>query len=436
MTGRLQPIAVIAGARTPFVKAFSELRDVSAVRLGCTAVLDAIRRGGLSAADVDEVVMGNVASPPDAANLARVIALRSGVPNDRIAHTVNRNCASGMESILAGWQAIDTGRATIVVAGGTESMSNVPLLWSRQATELWLRLARARTMWQRIATLASFRPRHFQPVAGLELGLTDPVSGLNMGETAEALADEFQVSRGDQDGFALESHLKAEAAQVKCFLMGEIAAVETRGGQRVEKDNGIRYGQSLEALARLRPIFADEGSVTAGNSCQLTDGAAAMVLSSAAEIDRFAAPPLGYITAYAIAGCAPQRMGLGPVYATARLLRQTGLTIDDFDLIELNEAFAAQVLACERAFASRSFASRELGMSAALGEIPRERLNVHGGAIALGHPVGSTGTRLVLTLLRALRSTGKQRGLATLCVGGGQGVAMLVETELQSRSTR
>jgi acetyl-CoA acetyltransferase family protein len=426
-----KPIAVVAGARTPFSKVFTKLRDVSAVELGRLAMLDALKRSGLSGSDVDEVVFGNVAGPPDAANIARVIALKAEVPIDRIAHTVNRNCASGMESILNGWQSLNEGRSKIVVAGGTESMSNIPLLFNREATEMFMRLAKSKTIAQRLSTLASFRPRHFKPVIGVEVGLTDPVSGLNMGQTAEILAKEFDISREEQDAFATDSHQKAEAAQTKCFLSGEITMVDLGESKRFEKDNGIRYGQSMEQLAKLRPIFdrSGTGTVTAGNSCSLTDGAAALVLTNPDDLGRFASQPLGYITAYAVAGCAPERMGLGPVYATAKLLKQTGLSMDDFELIEINEAFAAQVIACERAYASKEFAEKELGMSTAVGELDRSRLNIHGGAIALGHPVGTTGTRLILTLLRALKASGKRRGLATLCVGGGQGVAMVVETE-------
>ena len=423
-----QPIAIVAGVRTPFCKAFTSLADVSAVELGRITLAESLDRSGLSTESVDEVVMGNVAGPPDAANIARVIALNAGVPIDRIAHTVNRNCASGMESILAGWQAIESDRAEIVIAGGTESMSGIPMLFSKQAASIWMRLARSRTWADRIKTMASFRPRHFKPVVGIELGLTDPVSGLNMGQTAEVLAKEFSISRQEQDRFAMNSHRKAEAAQKRCFLSGEIVAVESLDSQRIEKDNAVRHGQSMEALAKLRPLFDREGTVTAGNSCPLTDGAASLVLCSPDKLDRFASPPLGYITAYAVAGCDPRRMGLGPVYATSKLLRQTGLTMDDLDLIEINEAFAAQVLACEKAFASKSFAAKEMNLASAVGELDPDRLNVHGGAIALGHPVGTTGTRLVLTLLRALRESGKQRGLATLCVGGGQGLAMVVET--------
>ena len=423
-----KPIAVVAGARTPFCKAFSDLAGQPAVELGRVALTEVFRRSGLAADEIDEVILGNVAGPPDAANIARVIALKSGVPIDRVAHTVNRNCASGMESILSSWQAIESGRADVVVAGGTESMSNIPLFYHPSAAKIWTQLGRAKTLGQRLKTLASFRPRHFKPVVGIELGLTDPVSGMNMGQTAELLAKEFGITRQQQDEFAVGSHQKAEHAQSECFLSGEIVTIDD-GGDAIDRDNGIRYGQSLEQLAKLRPIFDREGSVTAGNSCQITDGAAAVVLSAADQLDRFSGPPVGYITAYAIAGCDPKRMGLGPVYATAKLLRQTGLKLTDFDLIEINEAFAAQVIACQRAMSSKEFAQNELGMAEPLGEIDPERLNVHGGAIAIGHPVGTTGTRLVITLLRSLRASGKRRGLATLCVGGGQGVAMVVETE-------
>lgn len=430
-----KPLAVIAGARTPLSKAFTELSSVSAVGLGAHAVGAAIDRAvdqceGMDRNDIEELVMGNVAGPPDAANIARVIALSVNLPKERIAHTVNRNCASGMESILSAWDAINVGRASMVVAGGTESMSQIPMLFRPESARLWMRLARSKTVVQKLRTLASFRPRHFKPVLGVQLGLTDPVSGMNMGETAEVLAREFSISRKEQDEFALLSHIRGAAAREKCFLSGEISPITTGKGIDVAKDNGPREAQSMEQLARLKPIFDPQGTVTAGNSCPLTDGAAALVLTDTDSAKRFNRP-LGYITDYAIAGCDPHRMGLGPVYATAKLLAKTGMSMRDFDLIELNEAFAAQVIACERAAVSKTFAQQELGRTDPLGEFSRERMNVHGGAIALGHPVGTTGTRLVLTLLRALRASGKHKGLATLCVGGGQGVAMVVKTHLE-----
>ena len=430
---KFQPLAVMAGSRTPFAKSFTSMSQVSAVDLGTTVVKNLLNQAKLKGDAVDEVIMGNVSGPPDAANIARVISLMAGIPHDRIAHTVNRNCGSGMESIVAAWQAINEGRSGLTIAGGTESMSQVPMLWSSEAQAKWLQMARAKTVWQKLSALTSFRPRHFKPVVALELGLTDPTCGLNMGQTAELLAEKFNITRAEQDQFALESHLKAEAAQQACFLSGECRAVVHVGDKTIDKDNAIRKGQSIEQLKKLRPIFKRAGSVTAGNSCPLTDGAAALLLASLNQAEKLSSKPLGYITGYAIAGCRPDHMGLGPVHATAKLLKNTGLSLEDFDLVEINEAFAAQVIACQRAFACESYAKSELGMASAVGELRPEITNIHGGAIALGHPVGTTGTRMILTLLRSLRAAGKRRGLATLCIGGGQGLSMIVETDLEMR---
>jgi len=429
---QMKPLAVLEGTRTPFAKAYGSLARVPADELGRVAVEGVLNRLELRPDRVDEVIIGNVAGPAESSNVARVIALKAGIPQDRIAQTVNRNCASGMESLVAGWQAIEEGRSQLVVAGGTESMSNIPLMYGRKMTELFLELGRAKTAWQKVKTLAKFRPGYLKPRVGVKLGLTDPVSGLNMGQTAEVLAREFSIGREEQDQFALESHNKALAAQDDCFLSGEITPVseEMTEAQTVEKDDGPRPGQSLEKLAKLKPIFEKDGSVTPGNSCPITDGAAAVVVTSAENAPSFNAEPLGYVRDYAFAGCDPKRMGLGPVYATSKLLEQTGLTFDDFELIELNEAFAAQVLACRNAMASAEFARNELGRNEPLGELPTDRLNIHGGAIALGHPVGTTGTRLIVTLLRSLKQKGLKRGLATLCVGGGQGAAFWLETTL------
>lgn len=431
-TQQLPPLAVVAGVRTPFAKAFTALTDVPADELGRVAVESAIARSGLSPNDVGEVVIGNVAGQADAANVARVIALRAGVPQDRPAHTVNRNCASGMESVFSAWQIIREGRADAVVAGGAESMSQVPLLWSREMQH-WLLEFRKASAAKRLKLLARLKPRYFKPVFGLELGLTDPVCGLNMGETAEVLAKEFGISREQQDEFALKSHQRATAAWDRCFYKDEVAPVSA-GDERIEKDVGPRATQSREALAKLKPFFDPrEGTITAGNSCPITDGAAALVLMPPDRAEALGREPLGYVRGYAVAGCDPRRMGLGPVYATHKLLQSSGLSLSDFDLLEINEAFAAQVLACLAAMSSKTFAERELDRSEAIGEIDPAQLNVHGGAIALGHPVGASGTRLILTLLRSLKESGLQRGLASLCVGGGQGAAVWVERTLEEK---
>ncbi len=417
-------IAIIEGVRTPFAKVLGPLARVPAQELGRAAARAVLERAGVRPDAVDQTVFGIVAMPADAANIGRVIALNVGVPQDRPAHTVQRNCASGMEAITTGAQLIRLGEATTVLAGGAESMSQIPLLYNREATDLFVRLGKAKGVWGRMGAMLSFRPRHFKPVIALKLGLTDPVCGLIMGDTAEVLADDFGITRCEQDEFALESHKRASAAQARCVLSEEIVPVEG-----IKEDVGPRKEQSLEALARLKPYFKKDGTVTIGNSCQVTDGAAAVLLMPGEQARAEGRRPLGYLRAYAYAGCDPRRMGLGPAFATSKLFAKTGLSLSDIDLIEMNEAFAAQVLANEKAFASATFAKEQLGRSAALGEIDPAKLNVNGGAIALGHPVGATGTRLVITLLKELKRRGLRRGLATLCVGGGQGAALLVETD-------
>jgi acetyl-CoA C-acetyltransferase/acetyl-CoA acyltransferase len=423
-------IAILEGIRTPFAKAYGPLASVSAQDLGRIATTAVLERAAMRPDQVDQVVFGNVAMPPDAANIARVIALLSGIPRDRIAHSVQRNCASGMEALTTAAQLIQLGEARTIIAGGVESMSRIPLLYNREATELYLRLGKAKNWRQRLGALLSFRPRHFKPVLGVQLGLTDPVCGLIMGDTAENVARDFNLSRQEQDAFALESHRRASDAQKRGVLAEEITPVPAEvAGRVVREDAGPRKDQTMEALARLKPIFQKNGTVTVGNSCPITDGAAALVVMPGVAVRAECRRPLGYLRAFAYAGCDPARMGLGPVFATSKLLQKTGLSLRDFDLIELNEAFAAVVLGNEKAFASPQFAREQLGRDSALGEIDPSRLNVNGGAIALGHPVGATGTRLVLTLLKELRRRNLRRGLATLCVGGGQGAALFVETE-------
>ena len=467
-----EPLAVLAGMRTPFAKAFGALAPVPADELGQIALTATLERAGLKPSDVDEVIFGNVASPPETANIARVIALKVGVPQDRVAHTVHRNCASGMEAIVSAWQSIREGRAEVVIAGGTESMSNVPLLWDARMRVLLVELGRQQSLFGKMRVLTRFRPSMLRPIPALQLGLVDPTCGLNMGQTAELLVKDFGISREEQDRFALLSHQRASATWERCFFKGEVAPVSfasPRAGGRdespdstteVTRDTGPRANQTMEALAKLKPLFvppqefrdpavyegsvssrsgssnkppvaAASGSVTAGNSCPITDGACALLLLPPGRASRLGLAPLGFIRDYAVAGCEPRRMGLGPVHATHKLLTRHGLRLSDFDLFEINEAFAAQVIACQRAFASNSFAEQHFGCTQALGEIPPDKLNVNGGAIALGHPVGTTGARLVLTLLRALKEKGLQRGLATLCIGGGQGMAMWVETSVE-----
>src|SRR5260370_3101813 len=400
-------IAIVEGVRTPFAKAFGALAGLPAQELGRLVTRALMDRSGVRPDQIDQVVFGNVALPPEAANIARVIALMAGIPEDRIAHTVQRNCASGMEAITTAARLIQLGEARTIIAGGTESMSQIPLLYDREATDRFLGLAKAKGWWQRLGAMMKFRPRHFKPVPGIKLGLTDPVSGLIMGETAEVLAEDFHITRQQQDEFALESHQKAVAAQKRCVFDEEISPIPATAELReVKKDVGPRADQTLEGLAKLKPYFRENGTVTVGNSCMITDGAAAVLMMPGENAPAAGRPVLGYLRDYAYAALGPRRMGPGPAFATSQRLDRAGIALKDIELIEMNEAFAAQVIANEIAFASDQFAKDKLGRQQKLGEIDPARLNVNGGAIALGHPVGATGTRLPITPLRDFNRRG------------------------------
>ncbi len=425
-------LAIVDGIRTPFCKAGGKLKSVPADDLGAFAIRELLARTGIPPGEIDEVVFGNVAQPNHAANIARVLALKAGVPESVAAYTVHRNCASGMQAFTSAAQMIAAGDASILVVGGTESMSNIPLLYGPEMTALFQRLSKAKTFAQKAKALSAFRPGHLKPVVALEQGLTDPVCGLIMGLTAERLSREFGITREQQDRYALESHRRATRAIESGKLAEEIAPIPVPPAYAAiqQADEGPRPQQTMEDLQKLKPYFDRKtGTVTVGNASQVTDGAVAALVMSEQQARERGLRPLGYMAGYAYAALDGARMGLGPAFACARLFAQTGLGLDDFDLIELNEAFAAQVLACEHAFASSVFAQKCLGRDKALGELDPDKLNVNGGAIALGHPVGATGARLVVTLLKELRRRGLGRGLATLCVGGGQGAALVLEVE-------
>ena len=428
-TNSTSRIAILAGARTPMAKAGTALREVHASELARVAMQEALYRANCPAEALDEVILGNVVMPADAANLARVSAIWAGVPREVPGITLQRNCASGMEAVSEAALRIRGGLGHLMLAGGAESMSNVPLLFPQESMVPMSKMARAKGAFQKASAVATLRPRHFKPIAALELGLSDPTCGMIMGKTAEVLVQEFGISRKEQDEFALQSHQKAVAAIKSGRFDEEIVPVYAgRKFDPVTQDNGPRENQTLEALAKLKPIFdRKDGSVTVGNSCQVTDGAAALLVADGDWANAHGATPLGYVRAYGYAGLDPSRMGLGPVFAIDQLLKQTGLEINDIPLFEINEAFAGQVLACLKAMASDDYCQKHLGRSKAIGEIDPQMLNVNGGAIALGHPVGATGTRLVLTLLLEMRRRNLERGVAALCVGGGQGAAILLE---------
>lgn len=427
----MKNVVIVDGLRTAFVKAWSDFMAIPAQDLGSITTRELLERNDLDPASIDEVIIGNIAQPPEAANIARIIALQAGIPEKVPAYSVQRNCASGMESIANAWYRIQAGEGDIYIAGGVESMSRIPLLFNESAIKWFGKLSKARTLGARLAAFSKFKFGFLNPIVGLQLGLTDGYCGLNMGETAEILAKEFNISREEQDRFAMESHHKAERATKDGILKEEILpiAIPPKYDRMIETDNGIREGQTMEALGKLKTVFdRANGTVTAGNASQITDGAAIVLVMSEEKAKQMGYKPLGRIRSFSFAGLDPSRMGLGPSYSTPKALEKAGVSVQDLDLVEINEAFAAQVISNLKIFESDSLAQKYLGLDKAVGAIDPEILNVNGGAIALGHPVGSSATRLIITLLKELNRRNKNIGLATLCVGGGQGASFVLET--------
>lgn len=420
-------VFLIDGARTPFLKVRGEPGAFSAADLAVAAGRPLLARMPFTPDEVDEVIVGCVIPAPDEANIARIIALRLGCGRHVPAQTVQRNCASGLQAIASAAERIALGEAHLMIAGGTEAMSRSPIQWN-VAMARWLgAVMRAKGLGGRMKAIARFRPSHLQPVYTLLLGLTDPLVKLSMGQTAEVLVNRFAISREAQDAYALRSHQRLAAAFDSGLLADEVETLYEPSGSFYTEDTGLRRDTDLEQLAKLRPVFDRKyGSVTSGNSSQVTDGAAMVVLASEEAVSRYRLPVLAELLGHAWAGVDPSQMGLGPVHAVARLLVARGVRMADLAQMELNEAFAAQVLACQAAWDSAAYAKQELGLDQPLGAMDPERLNPEGGAVASGHPVGASGARLVLHLAKSLRRKGGGLGVATLCIGGGQGGAMLL----------
>jgi len=399
----MSKLHILAGVRTPFVRAGTQATRLSADDLGRLVASELLARTGVDPAELDEVIVGCVGQPPGAQNVARIIALRAGVPPEVPAVTVHRNCASGFEAVTTAAERLATGRGSLFLVIGAESMSNYPIRFG-DSMGAWLgRLARSRSLLQKLDTLRRLKLSDLKPRPTILEGLRDPFVKLSMGQTAEVLARDYDITREEQDEYALESHCRAAAARK--VLSEEI--VPLYNGAAVRHDTGVRESQTAAALKKLRPVFERGGSVTVGNACQVTDGAVALLVG---DPRRFSGEPLARLKSWAYTGCDPRRMGLGPVHAIPKALG--GHTLGEVDAIEINEAFAAQVIACQRALDGR---------------IDPQKLNRYGGAIALGHPVGATGARLLLTLAMQLSRDRLKRGLASLCVGGGQGGALLLE---------
>jgi acetyl-CoA C-acetyltransferase len=385
--------------------------------------------------ELDEVILGCASPSVDEVNIGRVVALRMGCGQKVPGWTVMRNCASGMQALDSAIANIEAGRTNLVLAGGVDALSRAPLLFSDAMTLWFSNFFAARSAGQKVAALAKFRLGYLAPVIAIMKGLTDPNVGLIMGQTAENLAHRFGITRTQMDEVAARSHARVVRAQesgrfldAHDGLAPEIAPIYERNGTLYQDDDGVRKDSTVENLAKLKPFFDRKyGNVTAGNSSQITDGAAWLLLASEEAVKRHSLDPVGRIVDSQWAGLDPAQMGLGPVHAATPILQRHGLGLNDLDAWEINEAFAAQVIACVEAWKSDAYSREQLGLDRALGALDPEKLNVNGGAIALGHPVGASGARIVLHLLHVLKRNRGKRGIATICIGGGQGGAMLVE---------
>ena len=422
-----RPVYVVDGSRTPFIKARGKPGPFSAADLAVAAARPLLARQPFAPADLDEVILGCVMPGPDEANIGRVAALRLGCGERVTAWTVQRNCASGMQSIDTAAQNIASGRSDLVLAGGVESMSHAPVLLGTTMVSWLAGWSRARTLGARLKALAALKPAYLRPVIALLRGLTDPVVGLSMGQTAEILAHRFGISREQMDAFALRSHQRLAAGMTAGHLE-EIEPLYASHGKVYTHDDGVRADSSMEQLARLKPAFdRPDGKISAGNSAQITDGAAWVMLASEDMLAKHDLPVLGQLIDSQWAGLDPAQMGLGPVHAMAPIMQRHELDSTDIDYWEINEAFAAQVLSCLAAWEDGAFCREELGRDTPFSAIDQARLNIDGGAIGVGHPVGASGARIVLHLLKTLERCDARRGMASLCIGGGQGGALLIE---------
>lgn len=427
-----RPVYIVDGARTPFLKAKNKPGPFSAGDLATQAGRALLVRQKFSPTELDEVILGCASPSADEVNIGRVAALRMGCGQKVPGWTVMRNCASGMQALDSAVNNILAGRSHVVLAGGTDALSHAPLIYS-QAMVLWFaQMAGARSMGQKAALFARLPVgAALAPVIAIMKGLTDPMVGLLMGQTAENLAWRFGITREQMDRYSVRSHQRVVAAQDAGYLAaggGELEALYDGDGEAYTLDDGVRRDSSMDNLAKLKPFFDRKyGNVTPGNSSQITDGTAWLILADEEGLKRHGMEPIGRILDTEWAGLDPAQMGLGPVHASTPILKRNGLGLNDLDYWEINEAFAAQVLGCIAAWKDAAYCREQLGLDGPLGEIEDARLNVDGGAIALGHPVGSSGARIVLHLLKTLKRNNAKKGMASICIGGGLGGAMLVE---------
>ena len=428
----LRSVHVVDGARTPFLKSKNRPGPFAAGDLAVQAGRILLARQKFAPQELDEVILGCAAPSVDEVNIGRVAALRLGCGDKVPGWTVMRNCASGMQALDSGVSNILAGRSRLVLAGGVDALSRAPLLYNDAMVSWFSDMAAAKTGGQRAALFARLPFKALlAPVIGIMKGLTDPMVGLLMGQTAENLAHRFGITRAQMDAYAVRSHQRLARAQDEGALKaggGEVEALYDAKGNAYGLDDGVRRDASLEGLAKLKPFFDRKyGNITPGNSSQITDGAAWLVLASEEAVQRHGLSPIGRIVDTQWAGLDPAQMGLGPVHAATPILQRHGLGVNDLDYWEINEAFAAQVLGCLAAWKDEKYCREQLGLERAFGELDQEKLNVDGGAVALGHPVGASGARIVLHMLKLLKRKNAKRGIAAICIGGGLGGAMLLE---------
>lgn len=422
-------VYIVDGSRTPQLKSRGKTGPFHAAELAVGAARPLLARQPFRPHDIDEVILGCVMPGPNEANIARTVALRLECGTQTPAWTVQRNCASGLQALDCGYHDIAAGRADLVLAGGVEAMSRAPVLLNDKMVNWLADFTGAKTALAKLKLLSQLRGAHLKPIIGLLCGLTDPLSGLSMGQTAENVAHLFKIDREAMDAYALQSHQRLARAQDEGWF-GEIETLYDTRGHAYHQDDGLRRDNDMAKLGKLKPVFDRHfGKVTAGNSSQITDGAAVLILASEDAVAKHDLKVLGRIVDSQWAGLDPEYMGLGPVHAMTPILQRHALQLTDIDYWEINEAFAAQVLACVRAWEDEAYCRNKLDLNAPLGSLDMDRLNIDGGGISMGHPVGASGARIVLHLLHILKRNNAHRGMASLCIGGGQGGAMLVERE-------
>ena len=422
-------VYIVDGSRTPFLKARGKPGPFLAGDLAVAAGKPLLMRHNFPLDSLSEVILGCVMPGPDEANIGRVAALKLGIPQSVPAWTVQRNCASGMQAVDCAFNNISSGMSELVLAGGVEAMSHAPILYNDTMVNWLSSFMMSKTVSQKIKAISQLRPVHFKPIIALIKGLSDPIVGLSMGQTAENIAERFGITRLQMDEYAVQSHQRLANAQDK-NLLEEIETIYDNQGHYYDKDDGLRRDSSTKALDNLKPVFDRKyGKVTAGNSAQITDGACWLLLASAQAVKKHKLPVLAKITDSEWAGLDPSVMGMGPAHAMSPILKRNELSVNDIDYWEINEAFATQVLGCRAAWMDDDYCKNELGLDSTIGEIPMDKLNIDGGGVSMGHPVGSSGARIILHLAKTLERTNKNKGIASLCIGGGQGGAMLIERD-------